>query len=111
MRISHKKFILLLIILFLILYGLFQARGYLLGPQVSLENPKQGEILKDKLLIIKGRAVDVSKIYLNGRQIFTDEGGNFSEQYLLAPGVNVIRIDAEDKFGKKASIERMVSLE
>jgi hypothetical protein len=49
-------------------------------------------------------------LILNGRAIFTDTGGNFSEDLLLAPGLNRIRLEAKDKFGKQVLIERMAVL-
>ncbi len=111
MRVFHRKLALMLMTVFLIGYGLFQARDYLRGPQLTLDNPSNGAVVKNVVVSIRGKAEDISRLTLNGRAIFTDAHGNFSEQLLLAPGLNIIKLEAQDKFGKLVSIERMVSLE
>ena len=110
MRVSNKKFFLILAGVLVLAYGIWQARDFLRGPRIYLESPQEGEILKENLLAIKGRAYDVSKLMLNGRSIFTDENGNFYEETLLAPGVNILELYAEDKFGHEKTIQRMVFL-
>lgn len=47
-----------------------------------------------------GKAQNATYISLNGREIFIDKDGNFSETIALIPGFSVITIDAKDKFGK-----------
>lgn len=110
MRVSHKKFLIFLLGLFVLSYGFFQARDYLYGPRLFIENPKNGAEFNESLLTVKGRALDTSYLILNGRAIFTDTDGNFSEELLLALGLNRIKLEAKDKFGKQISIERMVVL-
>lgn len=54
------------------------------------------------LALIKGTAPKATFISLNGREIFIDKEGNFSETISILPGFSVITIDAKDKFGKTA---------
>ena len=49
---------------------------------------------------IKGKAQNATYISLNGREINIDKNGNFSEPIALIPGLSVITIDTQDKFGK-----------
>lgn len=49
---------------------------------------------------INGKAEHATHINLNGREIFIDKDGSFSEPIALIPGFSVITIDTEDKFGK-----------
>jgi hypothetical protein len=49
---------------------------------------------------IIGNAKNATYISLNGREIFIDKNGNFSEPIALLPGLSVVTIDAQDKFGK-----------
>ena len=98
-------------ILFLSGYFLYQARGYLLGPQIFIESPKIGEIVSNSYLEVKGRVLNFSSLSLNGRQIVTDEKGNFNEGLLLARGYNIIELTAADKFGRVKKEKREVILE
>jgi hypothetical protein len=51
---------------------------------------------------IKGRASKATYITLNGREIFVDRDGNFSESVSMLPGFSIITLHAKDKFGKTA---------
>jgi hypothetical protein len=110
MRVSHKKLLIAVLGVLVLIYGVWQARDFLRGPRIYLESPKEGEILGESLLYVKGQALDVSKFMLNGRTIFTDENGNFEEKILLARGVNYVEIYAEDKFGHQKKIGRTIFL-
>ncbi len=54
------------------------------------------------LIYIKGKAKNATYLSLNGREIFIDKNGAFNEPVTLLPGLSVVTIDAEDKFGKSA---------
>jgi len=110
MRVSHKKFLLLISGVLVLAYGFWQARDFLRGPRVYLESPAEGEVFDQSILTVRGQAFDVSKFTLDGRTIFTDEAGRFEEKILLAPGINYLGLYAEDKFGHKKKIERTVLL-
>lgn len=49
---------------------------------------------------ITGKAKNATFISLNGREIFIDKDGSFNESLALIPGLSVITINAQDKFGK-----------
>ena len=54
------------------------------------------------LAIVRGVAAKAKVITLNGREIFIDKEGNFSELIVVLPGFSIITLKAEDKFGKTA---------
>lgn len=54
------------------------------------------------LATIKGIASKATYISLNGREIFINKNGDFSESVILLPGFSVVTINARDKFGKTA---------
>lgn len=51
---------------------------------------------------IKGNAQNAVYLTLNGREIFVDRDGAFTERVALLPGLGVVTLDAQDKFGKTA---------
>lgn len=77
----------------------YQLKNYLKGPKIIVENLKEWNVLGSSLLELKGIAKNISGFYLNGRKIFTSENGDFKEKLVLAPGLNIIELKAEDKFG------------
>ena len=54
------------------------------------------------LATVSGIASKATYITLNGREIFIDKEGNFSESIAMLPGFSVVTLSAKDKFGKTA---------
>jgi len=54
------------------------------------------------LVEVSGNAKNSIYLSLNGREIFIDKDGNFSEKVGLLPGYSIISLKAKDKFGKSA---------
>lgn len=102
-------FILIPIIIFA-LYGIFIGRNFLIGPEIIMESPQNGITVSDPYLEIKGLAKNISLLYINGRQIFTDKKGEFKENLLLAKGYNILQIEARDKFNREVKIKREIVL-
>jgi hypothetical protein len=110
-KINIKLVLIISVAVFLAGYFLYQARGYLLGPRITIESPQPAEAIHESYFEVKGRALNISSLSLNGRQIFTDERGFFSEGLLLAKGYNIIELTATDKFGRIQKEKREVILE
>jgi hypothetical protein len=92
-----------LIILFFVLlglYALFQARFLIIGPYIRIEEPKNGALLDTELVVVKGVSKNAAWLSMNGRQIFTDEKGHFSERLVLSEGTSIITFEARDRFGR-----------
>lgn len=84
-------------------YVLYQANDLLNGPSVTLSVPENGASVKHALVTVSGNAANVSFLHLNGRQIYVDSSGKFTEQLLLSEGYNIIEVSAEGRFGKTVS--------
>lgn len=97
-----------LFLLLLLIFVYHQTRGLLVGVSISIESPKNGALVHESLLTVKGTAKKVAFISLNGRQIFTDENGVFEESLLLAPGYTIITLSAEDTF--KRTVQKQIEV-
>lgn len=90
----------LVITLLIVGYVLFQSKNLISGPQVTVIEPKDGATLSYNLVTVKGSAKNIAYIHLNDRLIFIDETGQFNEKLIAPPGYSIIKIEAQDKFGK-----------
>lgn len=54
---------------------------------------------------ITGNAKNAIYITLNGREIFIDRDGSFTEPVALLPGLAVVTLQARDKFGNTSEKE------
>ena len=94
--------------LVIVVYSLFQGWKLLTGPVIDIESPENGATYSQALIEVSGRARNTAYLNLNGRAIFTDKEGKFSEKLLLSPGYNIIKLDATDKF--KARTEKKLEV-
>lgn len=87
------------------LYVAFQARLLIIGPRVTLTDVPT-VVQTERQVTISGVAKNITDISLNGRPISTDVVGQFTERVVLENGVTIVRIDAEDRYGRHTSVER-----
>lgn len=92
---------LLLLSVVIIGYVLFQTRNIVRGPVIDIYTPRNGASVSESLITIAGTAKNISFISLNGKQIFVDEKGKFSQKLLLSYGYNIMTLHATDKFGRE----------
>ena len=92
-----------MVLFFLILagYSLFQARFLIFGPKIEIVAPRDGETSLNELVVMNGYAKNAAWITLNGKQIFTDEKGFWSEKLLINKGLSIMTIQARDRFGRE----------
>jgi len=91
----------------IIFYTYFQSRAIIAGPQIMLKSPENGMTATTSLLTVEGTITNAKETTLNGRRLFIDLKGNFSEQLLLSSGYNIIELTAKDAEGRtvKKSLE------
>ena len=100
-NISPKYWLLVISLVLLVAYSLYQARAVLIGPKIWIENPQDGETVREPLITIEGRSSNIAWISLNGRQIFTDEFGDWKEKLIVATGTSIMTVEARDRFGRE----------
>ena len=100
-NLKPRSVILIGLSLLLIAYTLYQARALILGPRIWITSPPDGQIVNDPVINIEGRAENISLITLNGRQIFTDETGRWSEKLIVSKGLSIMTVEAKDRFGRE----------
>ncbi len=101
----------IILIVLLGFYVLYQSRDVIVGPSIELLYPESGAVLADPYIIVHGQTENISFISLNDLPISVDEEGRFSEALLLAPGYNILKLSARDRFGKETEVLREVFVE
>lgn len=84
----------------LICYALYEARGILSGPAITV--PEDAIHVREQSTVIRGQAKRITELRLNGKQIPVTEGGEFEETFLLAPGSNYFYLEARNARGRTA---------
>lgn len=88
-----------------IAYMGFQARFLIAGPQISIAAPEDS-VSGERVIVLEGDAANIARMSLNGRPIYTNADGHFSEKLVLENGYTTATIRAEDRYGRTISVER-----
>ena len=78
-----------------------RSAAFIIGPTLTVSSPRDGETLKKPVVLLRGTAERIAELTVNGRKIFTDEEGVFSDSLLLLPGYNIITVVAKDRFDRE----------
>ncbi len=84
-------------------YSWSRTRNLLSGPELTIASPSKTSNVDEPLVRIKGEVRRVDHLSLNDSKIFADSAGHFSEELLLYPGYNIIKLEATDRFGRRVS--------
>ncbi len=93
------------LLVLILLYVLFQARFLITGPQVILQNEPAVQ-QNTRIVTLEGTAVNITHLWLNDRQIFTDEQGTFKEALVLENGYTTATLRAKDRYGRETRVLR-----
>ncbi|MBI5645133.1 hypothetical protein HY970_03475 [Candidatus Kaiserbacteria bacterium] len=92
------KIVLAIFFIIIVGYAYYEARGIIYGPRINVSSGVQE--VHDSFIVVSGNASRIAKLSMNGKEIPVTESGDFEEPYLLAPGLNRIVLDAEDRYGR-----------
>jgi hypothetical protein len=86
-------------------YLIFQARFLIAGPKLTLDHePTVNNTAR--VIELSGTANNITYLWLNDRQIFTDEKGHFKEALVLENGYTITTLRAKDRYGRETEIVR-----
>ena len=100
-----KVILTLLILSLIVLYVIFQARFLIIGPQILLENEPTVQ-QNERIINLVGTARNITHLWLNDRQIYTDENGYFKEALVLENGYTITTLKAKDRYGRETKVVR-----
>ncbi|HMO78307.1 MAG TPA: hypothetical protein PKA42_01385 [Candidatus Paceibacterota bacterium] len=87
-------------------YVTFQARFLITGPQIVLyDEPATHQ--NERVVTLTGKAFNITHLWLNGRQIFTDVNGNFEEALVLENSYTITTLQAKDRYGRETKVVRL----
>jgi hypothetical protein len=109
--ITPKRIILGIFILFLILviWYFWHEIGFLIkSPTLEINQPPADITVNQKNFEIIGKTSPVVYLTVNGQETYIDKDGNFKKEIELSPGLNQIKIEAKNRFGKTNAIIRRI---
>jgi hypothetical protein len=89
----------------IIAYAIWRSLNYARGPVIHVVEPLSGASVSSQTVSVRGQALRVSNLSLNGMPVSVDEQGNFDEQIIVFPGINKLTLSANDQFGRSTQTE------
>ena len=91
------------IVCVVLLYGLFEARKLLEGPEIAIDFPADGSATSTTAVTVVGTAQNIALLTINDAPSYTDENGIFVYRFSPPAGYTVVTVAAVDRFGRRAS--------
>ena len=85
-------------------YAIFGLRGYLFGPIVSIDTPKNGAVVSQGLLEVRGTTKRVKSLTINGALVTLLPDASFSFPVAVFKPYTIMEIIGTDTFGKEKKI-------
>jgi hypothetical protein len=98
-----KRAVIIVVIVLIVGYGLFEARKLIEGPVITIESPQAGTATSSDIVTVVGNAENIAFLTINDGPAYTDESGRFVYQYSPPPGYTVVTVAAVDRFGRRSS--------
>lgn len=88
--------------LFAFFYVVFQVFAINQTPSLSISEPKNDTVISGTSVNVVGKTEAGITIAINGENVFVDPSGQFHATIGVAPGQKELKIQAQNKFGKKS---------
>ncbi|MFH1711981.1 MAG: helix-turn-helix domain-containing protein [Patescibacteria group bacterium] len=86
----------------------WQIQAIVSPPEVVLLSPVDASMTKKAMVEVEGVVEGEATVYVNGEQIVVNQDQSFETLVDLEKGLNVIMIEAERRYSRRAVIERRV---
>lgn len=104
------NFIFALSILAFLAYIIIQYLSVLSSPKLEIINPKDNQTTSAPAVKIEGETEKDATVSINGEFIPVSETGNFSYEYVLSEGKNVVEVVASFRLSPKNKVVREIRL-
>lgn len=110
--IRHSRFVMAAVVLAVVgSYLTWQAIHLLQPPLLEVIEPATDISTQATSLAVSGRTEPEATVRINNQQSEVDSDGTFVEAVDLQPGLNILKVTANRKYGRTAVVERRILVE
>lgn len=92
-------------------YLIFQYSRFVSPPNVSVDSPKNDQVVSGKSVLVFGTADIDSKITVNNQPVILDENGKFSISLEVSNETKEVVVNAVSRSGKETVVRRTIKVE
>lgn len=91
-------------------YLFFQLSYLISAPEIKNFEPGNDFSTNEKTLFISGQTAPDTQLTINGGSVYINRDGKFQQEINLSEGLNVIKVESRNRFGKTTSLIRQIIL-
>jgi len=99
------------IAILLCVYFGFQFYAITAPPELVIVSPVNAKLTDVASITVEGIVEGEAIVYVNGEQVIVGEDRSFTQDLALERGMNIILIEAERRYSRRATIERRIVFE
>lgn len=100
----------LIVLLLLIGYIVFQYRYAIISPPLKISFPPEASVVSSSTVIVLGKTDPSSTIFVGDEQVSVSQDGNFKKEISVFPGKTTITVKAVNRFGKQTILDRHIMI-
>lgn len=101
LRKTIKYSVIATLIVVVFVLSIYEFRNLVSGPIIKINSPDNYLVTDQPTIKISGNIKNAVLTSINDNPIFIDTEGNFNQIYLVAQGLNHIKVYAKDRFDKE----------
>jgi len=100
-----------IIVVLLLGYLIFQYGTFVASPSLSVSEPKEGQVITERLVRVSGKTDSDAIIKINNQPVLLDSEGNFVAEIEIFEGTSEIEVKAQSRAGKETVVRRKIKPE
>jgi len=98
------------IVILSLIFGYFwrQLNYLIYPPGIKISQPASDITIQEDFIKVLGRTEPHVYLTINGQEVYVDSRGHFQSVINLDAGLNILKIEAKDRFGKTSTVIRRV---
>ena len=110
LRVADTAKIIILLVIILLGYILFQYRHAIISPPLEVLAPTEGAVISSRTITVSGKTDPNATVFVNNDNVSLDSDGNFKKSINVFSGKIIVRVKAINYFGKEKIIERHIEV-
>lgn len=109
-RVTTVSLIFGLLIILLVIYFVFQYKGFFSPPELTVTSPSENEVVTGGEITVAGRTSPDATVTINDQIVVVEANGNFEKTLSVFTGNLTLTLIAKNRNGRETKITREVSV-
>lgn len=109
-RVGRNTILISIVFVFVLAFLLYQYRSAILNPTLTVDEPKENEVINSLTVEIKGKTDPNSTLLIENQEVPIESNGKFIKKITVFPGSTTLNFRVENKFGRVTILKRNIKV-